>query len=368
MPSTPKNPPVERAETNRSLQAERDKTDNELLRSRTSIEEDSDAVVEKARQRADAVLHVARERADRRMETARATSEQTDVLRQERAREDATLLGERRTADDSLDVEREERKHHFSSLLHLERAQTDERLRLERARADREATTRDEFLGLVSHDLRTMLFGVRMAAEQIALQASQPGNEQAIQHTAHRIREVTGRMSRLVGDLLDVASIEVGRLAVKPERRDAVRLVRETEELFRPVAAAHGLSFGAEILNDAVLAEFDHDRILQVLGNLVSNAINFTPPGGTVALRVEQKASEVLFSVSDTGAGIPADKLDLVFDRFWQATQGNRRGLGLGLFISKCIVEAHGGRIWAQSEVGRGSTFVFTLPAAHVPG
>ena len=101
-----------------------------------------------------------------------------------------------------------------------------------------------------------------------------------------------------------------------------------------------------------------------MLANLLSNAIKFTGEGGKIAVNVEPSGSEVRFSVADTGAGIAGDHLGSIFERFWQVTQGDRRGLGLGLFISKCIVEAHGGRIWVESEIGKGSTFCFTLPGA----
>jgi signal transduction histidine kinase len=102
--------------------------------------------------------------------------------------------------------------------------------------------------------------------------------------------------------------------------------------------------------------------MLQVLTNLLSNAIKFTPAGGKVVVRLERIASEVRVAVSDTGTGIPADKLDTVFERFRQVIPSDRRGVGLGLYISKCIVQGHGGRIWAESSVGAGSTFYFALP------
>ena len=116
-----------------------------------------------------------------------------------------------------------------------------------------------------------------------------------------------------------------------------------------------------------LLAKYDPDRVLQVLANLLSNAIKFTDDGGRISTHVEFVGSEVRFSVTDTGAGVEPDHLESAFERFWQVTEGDRRGLGLGLFISKCIVEAHGGRIWAESALGRGSTFYFTLPGAARP-
>lgn len=113
-----------------------------------------------------------------------------------------------------------------------------------------------------------------------------------------------------------------------------------------------------------MLARYDHQRILQVLANLVGNAIKFTGPGGWIELVVEAAGEDVRFAVKDSGAGIDPDNLKVIFERFRRATDEHRSGLGLGLYISKCIIEAHGGRIWAESQPGAGSTFYFTLPVA----
>jgi signal transduction histidine kinase len=114
----------------------------------------------------------------------------------------------------------------------------------------------------------------------------------------------------------------------------------------------------------SLLVRIDHQRIFQVLANLVANALKFTDEDGTISVRAAPVAGEVRFSVADTGAGIPCEHLESIFERFWQVRSSDRRGLGLGLFISRSIVEAHGGRIWAESELGKGSMFFFTLPGA----
>jgi signal transduction histidine kinase len=151
-------------------------------------------------------------------------------------------------------------------------------------------------------------------------------------------------------------------VALRPE--DAILLVRETVEAFQPAAAAKGISLDSDVARDSLLARFDHERILQVLANLLSNAIKFTPEGGRISIRVEPAQEEVRFSVTDTGPGITEESLGRIFERFWQVRASDKRGLGLGLYISKCIVEAHGGRIWAESKPGAGSSFFFTLPGA----
>ena len=125
----------------------------------------------------------------------------------------------------------------------------------------------------------------------------------------------------------------------------------------------NGVSLRIEAPAGRVPAHFDHARILQVLSNLVRNALQFTPSGGAITLRVAAEPHGCRIDVSDTGAGIPADELQRIFERFHQVGNTDRRGLGLGLYISKAIVDAHGGRIWAESEIGRGSRFSFTLPA-----
>jgi signal transduction histidine kinase len=179
---------------------------------------------------------------------------------------------------------------------------------------------------------------------------------------AQRIQRTGARMNRLVGDLVDVASIEAGALAVMREVVDAAPVVTEAVDNFQAQASGRGISLSAQIEPSLPLVSFDPARILQVLVNLLSNAIKFTPPNGTVVASVDRSGDELRFAVKDNGEGIPSDKLEAIFERFLQVTENDRRGVGLGLYISKCIVQGHGGRIWAESTPGEGSTFCFTLP------
>jgi signal transduction histidine kinase len=133
-------------------------------------------------------------------------------------------------------------------------------------------------------------------------------------------------------------------------------------ETFQAHAAASGISLSTEIVPGVPSCPFDSARILQVLCNLLSNALKFTPVQGSIVVRLEHIDDKVVCCVSDTGQGIPDDKLEAVFDRFVQLTKNDRRGVGLGLFISKCIVQGHGGRIWVENRMGGGSTFCFSLP------
>ena len=352
---------TERQETDESLQDERAKTDYELDKQHASMDRDSDAVVQQEREHADEVLEQARARAD---ESPERDASGRQALRRERAHEDAAVEQVRLTADEALTDERQERTRALANLLRLEREQTDERLLIERARGDADLSVRDDFMGMVAHDLRTLLGSIALCAEvQIRNAAANDDAARRVRDTAAKTQRLTARMNRLIGDLVDVVSIEAGRFAISPTRYDANALIREVVETFQPTALAKGISLNAST-DGHLPVRVDHERIFQVLANLLSNAIKFTSQGGTTSVRVDSTGGEIRFSVADTGAGIASDHLEAIFERFWQVRHGDRRGLGLGLFISKCIVEAHGGRIWAQSESGKGSTFFFTLPGA----
>lgn len=340
----------ERDQTDESLRVEREKVDDALGENLAAIEETADAVITKARRRADEVLATARAETDRQA----ASTGTTAIIGKERAREDAALRKERAGADETL---RQERAEHVE-LLAIEREETDKDLLSERTRSDAALATRDEVLGIVSHDLRDLL-GTIMGSASLIEKA--PAPEEAMTH-AHRIRRSGTRMERLIGDLIDIASIEAGVLAVTREVGDVTDVVSEAVETFQVRASAAAVSLVLEVVPPPSRTAFDPARILQVITNLLSNAIKFTPAGGTVTIRVERIDADVRVSVSDTGMGIPADKLELVFARFLQVARNDRRGVGLGLYISKCIVEGHGGRIWAESRIGEGSTFSFTLP------
>jgi signal transduction histidine kinase len=151
---------------------------------------------------------------------------------------------------------------------------------------------------------------------------------------------------------------------VTPVAADAGTVVAEAVETFQGAATTRGQSLRFEAGPPPLTALVDRDRLLQVLANLIANSIKFTAPGGTVCVRAEVVRNEVHISVSDDGPGIPETMLESVFERFWQAGKDDRRGVGLGLYISRSIVQAHGGRIWAESKLGEGSRFTLSLPRA----
>lgn len=208
-----------------------------------------------------------------------------------------------------------------------------------------------------------MLHAMVSSASVIAATVNNQSQLADIAKHAQRIQRSGARMNRLIGDLVDVASLEAGVLAVMRERGDPEAVVTEAIDAFQAQTAHNGIALATEIASPLGMAAFDPARILQVLGNLLSNAVKFTPRGGIVTMRVERIADDVRFTVSDTGCGIPAGKLEAVFIRFLQLAEHDRRGLGLGLYISKGIVQGHGGRIWATSSA-TGSTFSLTLPVS----
>jgi signal transduction histidine kinase len=346
-----------REQTDESLRAERGKTDAELSRRREAVERSADAVVARARSTADEVVRVARDAAD-----ADGQRPCTSAVNEERTIADDRLESERTGADETVRHERAERKRALANLLRLEREETDQDLLSERRGSDEALSARDIFLAMVSHDLRTLLGGIAISAELLARDPS--GDERNVLSRAQTIQRLTARMNRLIGDLVDVASIEAGKLDVVPAEGDLRALIRESVEVFQGSASEHAVHLAAEYQGPPLLARFDHDRILQVVANLLGNAIKFSPPGARISIRGSHSGGEVLVAVSDTGPGIPAGNLEAIFGRFWQLGRRDRRGLGLGLYISRCIVEAHGGRIWAESAEGAGSTVSFALPAA----
>jgi signal transduction histidine kinase len=348
-----------RVETDRSLRAERGKTDRELEKRRDAIERTADAVVVRARHVADGVLRAARDTAD-----GQGGKPHAPAVLQERAVADVALESARAGADEVVRREREERRRALNSLLLLEREETDQHLLTERGFSDEAVNTRDIFLAMVSHDLRTMLGGIALTAELLARESAVASDAGAVTLRAEAIQRLTARMNRLIGDLVDVASIEAGKLLVAPAEGDLRAVIRESVEMFQASAQAHKIRLAPQLDGPPLPARFDHVRLLQVLGNLLGNAIKFSPPGARIDIRAGREGAEVRVSVADSGPGIRPQDLEAVFGRFWQVERRARTGLGLGLYISRCILEAHGGRIWAESAPGTGSTLVFALPAA----
>ncbi len=353
--------PPDRALTDESLAVERAKSDAALA-DKADVERAADVVIELARADADEVLAAARAKADAKVvKSPLQPVKDRAAVKQERVSEDRVVECERAEADEALRRERAAKARLLATLIPAERDKTDQRLMTERARADDALANRDDFLGMVSHDLRDLLGGIVLNATVIAKSTSGDERGTEVRIGAERIQRSAGRMARLISDLIDTASIDAGNLRLTLERQSANRVVAEAVDLWRVQAAAKKIELEARSAADMQVA-MDHERIVQVLGNLIVNAVKFSPPGGVVVVAVEVAGNDARFSVKDRGVGVPADKLETIFDRFWQVKKDDRRGLGLGLHISRCLVQAHGGQIWVESEVGAGSTFFFTVP------
>lgn len=232
--------------------------------------------------------------------------------------------------------------------------------------AQRTTRLRDEVLGVVSHDLRTPLSVIAMCAS--ALNDGPPSAPERVRELSSIIHESTGWMQRLVSDLLDIASIEAGKLSMELEPTDVSAILARAREMFAHAAADGSLRLEVEVSEPLPRAHADGERVLQVLANLVGNAIKFTPPGGRVRIRARDAGDALELAVEDSGAGIPEADVPHLFDRFWHAGRpGAVRGTGLGLAIAKGIVDAHGGRIRVETARGAGTTFTFTIPVARQP-
>lgn len=229
---------------------------------------------------------------------------------------------------------------------------------------------RDDLVAVVSHDLRTPVSVVSMQAtllQRFMSEIPAEGSKRLLA-SAQTIQRAADRMAALLRDLLDLARIEAGRFELLAVPQPAGQLAHDASELMRSVAEPKGIALQVSA-ESACLVQADAERIFQVFANLIGNAIKFTPEGGLITVGVVETSEGCNFSVTDNGCGMTEEQQDHVFDRYWQATARRQQsGAGLGLYICRGIVEAHGGRIWVNSEPAKGSTFTFFLPRAdHAP-
>ncbi len=232
-------------------------------------------------------------------------------------------------------------------------------------RLQRAVSARDEIAGVVAHDLRNPVSAVKMLSRALLQWAEMRDFPGERREQLMLIREAAIQMDRLIQDLLDVTRVESGRFTVDPQPLTTVALLEGTLRTLRPLVEDAGLELRVDLASSLPVVNADPERIGQVVSNLIGNAIKATT-SGRITVAASAVGREVQISVSDTGSGLSREQLQHLFDRFWQSPQSNirTRGAGLGLPIARGVVHAHGGRIWAESEAGKGSTFHFTLPVA----
>ena len=232
--------------------------------------------------------------------------------------------------------------------------------------ARRAISARDDLLSFVSHDLKNPLMGITLSVESMLRGA--PGDERRRSAAQlRRVQRAAQQMRAMIEDLLDITSIEAGRLTVRTGFHDLGKVLEEAAELFASLAAAKGVALEITAPRSPVIVVCDRQRLLQVLTNLVDNAFKFTPAGGRVTIAARPEGEMALFSVSDTGPGIPPGVRPRIFERFGQAQETARQGRGLGLYIARGLIEGQHGRIWVDDNSDAGATFFFTLPLASSP-
>jgi signal transduction histidine kinase len=221
---------------------------------------------------------------------------------------------------------------------------------------------RERVLATVSHDLRNQVHIVSSSASVLAKQSAVQTDGGAVQRTIERVQRAADSMQHMLGDLLDMASIQVGRLSVERTHRSFKPILEESCEAHEALARLKGVRLECELAIDAIDVLCDRERILQVLGNLLGNAIKFSEPGHVVLLRAEIRGDDVVVAVGDTGPGIPREEFQSIFEPYHTIPRQGKSGTGLGLYVARAIVERHGGQIWLESELQVGTTFFFSLP------
>jgi signal transduction histidine kinase len=231
--------------------------------------------------------------------------------------------------------------------------------------AETEKRSREDVLAMVSHDLKNPLLAIQMNAELI-LKLVKKEQTLELMKIAHSIQHSSVQMSKLIQTLLDYEKIRAGTFAIEPRELKVDQLVKDCFSSMEPIAQVKGISLELSGNFCDVLVFCDPTRVMEVLSNLLGNAIKFTARGGSVILSAEERAGQVIFCVKDTGPGIPENQLTHLFERYWQARETCREGTGLGLSIARGIIEAHGEKIWVESKVGEGSAFYFTLKRLQI--
>lgn len=224
----------------------------------------------------------------------------------------------------------------------------------------KEVSAREQVLSIVSHDLRNPLAVIEMSAEMLVCESYHPQVDR--QATATRILRATSAMDKLIDDLLDFSKVQAGTFSIEKRAVRIKSLIHDAADVFLKELKSKEQKIILRCEDSIPLLSADDRRLTQVIWNLLGNAIKYTPKYGTIEVCVLNQNNELRIEVKDSGPGLAKEELTKVFDQFWQAQKTATLGAGLGLSIAKGIVQAHGGKIWVESDLGSGSTFIFTIP------
>ncbi len=378
----------ERAKTDDSLITERGKTDESLLRFIKNAEGETDQRIRSDRDEADEERASRRskndstQKSESKSENSSMDQKRSDRQQTQRKLDDETVQAERALMDAALSKERSVKRTVADELFQGEREQTDDNLLDERKETDSRVqqasillndeqsshlltkaslTTRDEFLAIVSHDLKNPMGSVLSYADLLLEESEGFGFSIEAKNWIEVIKRNALIALQLIDDIVDTERFAAGKFHLEPRKNELIKLIDQTVESFSLSATAKKISLTIEPAAFSTVVNCDRARIEQVLSNLLANAIKFTPAGGTITLSLKERAAEIVVSVADSGKGVPKGEELRIFERFAQINDKDRNGLGLGLYISRMIVEAHQGLLWVTARQPQGSVFSFTL-------
>ncbi|WP_141735969.1 sensor histidine kinase [Oligoflexus tunisiensis] len=382
-----------REKTDKSLSVERSRADQSLDEAYGAAKKRTDGSVRAKRNATDAEVDKIRNDVDKQMESGPPETSQdqapqrfitNDQLENERRHADATIRTERALVDSVISAERHQIKSDEHAILREERDVTDKDLASERFQTDSsfqdsavllsneqqahqrtkaDLLTRDEFLAIVSHDLRNPIGTILSCSDMLLNHPSSPIVSSEGKKWIEIINRNAGTAIQMINDLLDVERMAAGRLELHMEKHDVGELIRQAVENFADKAAARQIQLESILPEGSRLVSCDRERIKQVVSNLMDNAIKFTRKFGVITLELRNKEDgDLEISVSDMGQGIPESMRTEIFERFFQLGNRERSGLGLGLYISRKIIDAHQGKLWVEPRAQGGSRFTFTLP------
>ncbi len=381
----------ERGQTDSSLSTERVRTDSSFLALQKRVKRDTDNTVRTERKKSDAARENTRHLADvdREADRKNPLSIKTHfeisaefVIAEQRLSFDKIVRNERLNMDRAIEIERELNDSATIELLLKEREHTDSNLLHERTRSDFEVTrstkqfsdeklshsttkvaltTRDEFAAIVSHDLRNPI-GAILSCSEALLDDEEFKLSPDTRHWFEFIKRNAKYSLRLINDILDLERVAEGKLQLQLGDHNIKNIIQEAIEGCRHAASLKNITIEKTTSAYFGTVQCDKDRITQILSNLIGNALKFTHSDSTITVTGEKVGNDIVMSVKDSGPGIPHENLHTIFERFAQLKNKDRQGLGLGLYISKMLVEAHQGKLWVESTLGIGSTFYFSFP------